>query len=106
MDNDLWLVFMIAIYKIASLTVGLAISYMGYRLFLEDKTVPVGDLDAKSGQTRLLLKKSAPGTFFALFGTVVISITILKGFEYQTEVQTGISTNSDVSIILPNEPPF
>lgn len=81
-DNlALWSVSIVAIYKIASLSVGLAFAYMGYRLFLAGLLRPSGELTASSGARSLKLSRTAPGTFFALFGAAVVAATIFQGFD-------------------------
>ena len=105
MNDDVWLMLLFISYKIACLLIGALFAYMGYRLFLADKVEPAGDLDVSANKKRLLLKKAAPGTFFALFGTVVIAFTILKGVEYQTSVPSAPS-RQQVENVLPDKPPF
>ena len=70
------------LYKIVSLFVGLFFAYMGYRLFMAGVWGHAGELDAHFGDNKVLLKKSAPGTFFALFGTVIVAFTIWKGLDF------------------------
>lgn len=105
MNDDVWLMLLFISYKIACLLVGILFAYMGYRLFLADKIEPAGDLDVSSDKKRLILKKAAPGTFFALFGTVVIAFTILKGVAYQATGQ-GFPSSQPVENVLPEKPPF
>ena len=71
----------LAIYKIASLAVGLGFAYMGYKLFIAGIWGNAGDLQAKYGDNKLVLKSAAPGTFFALFGTIIIAVTIWKDID-------------------------
>ncbi len=106
---DIAVVLALALYKITSLLVGLALCYLGYRLFVAGVWGKAGDLDAKFGNNKLILKSAAPGTFFALFGTIVIAVTIWKGFE----LQTGQTRLPEVAIPagpserpLPDKPPF
>jgi len=73
------------LYKIVSLLVGLAFAYMGYRLFMSSVWGQAGELDAQFGKNKILLKKAAPGTFFALFGAVVVALAIWMGFKIITE---------------------
>ena len=84
----------LALYKITSLIVGLALAYMGYRLFMAGIWGNAGDLEAKYGNQRLVIKAAAPGTFFALFGTIVLAFTIWKGLELRKiEVRGGNEDN-------------
>lgn len=105
MNSDTWLMLMFISYKIACLTIGTSFAYMGYRLFLADKTETAGDIDIGANKYRLILKRAAPGTIFALFGTFVITFTILKGVEYQTSGQ-GMSLGESIQNVLPDKPPF
>jgi hypothetical protein len=77
------------LYKIVSLLVGLAFAYMGYRLFMSSVWGQAGELDAQFGKNKILLKKAAPGTFFALFGAVVVALTIWKGLTFETTTQSN-----------------
>jgi hypothetical protein len=68
------------VYKVLTLLVGLASLYFGYRLFLAGVHKSGGDIETNLGEQRsLTLKRGAPGTFFALFGTIIISIGLFKG---------------------------
>ena len=71
----------LTLYKIISLIVGLILTYLGYRLFMAGVWGSAGDLEGNYGNNKLVLKSAAPGTFFALFGTIVIAITIVEGLE-------------------------
>lgn len=64
-----------------SLLVGLACCFMGYRLFMNGIWGEAGDLNAEFGNNKLVLKKAAPGTFFAVLGTIVICFTLWKGLD-------------------------
>lgn len=107
--EESWLMLMFIAYKIVCLIVGILFSYMGYRLFMADKNGPAGDLDvratAKGKKGSMLLRKAAPGTFFALFGTILIVFTILRGVEYQVSGYNPTS-NQPVENFLPIDPPF
>lgn len=100
-DHGLWAMLIVAVYKIASLIVGLLFSYMGYRLFLAGIDREAGNLEAKSGGNYLKLSGTAPGIFFALFGAVVVAVTITQGFE--VDVSTPAESLVD---ILPSRPPM
>jgi len=98
------------IYKTASLLVGLVFAYMGYRLFMAGVWGEAGDLDAQFGKNKLLLKKAAPGTFFVLFGAIVIALTIWKGFTVNTFEQKDHSSVQNETeqnkVDLPKQLPF
>jgi hypothetical protein len=62
--------------------VGAFLFWLGYKLFmvnLADKA----DLDAQYGKLKLKLVGASPGIFFALFGSVLISITMGKMARYE-----------------------
>jgi len=98
-------------YKITSLIVGVVFGYMGYRLFISGILGDAGQLEAANGDKKLTLKKAAPGTFFALFGAIIVSITLYKGLEFKDYIDKGV-TESYVEVIesakdeMPNKPPF
>lgn len=80
---DHFIIYSLTIYKVASLGVGAILCFLGYRLFLAGVWGAAGDLEVKFRKNSLVLKSAAPGTFFALFGTVVIAFTIWKGLELE-----------------------
>lgn len=101
--NDLafWTIVIVAIYKVASLLVGLGFGYMGYRLFLTGLERPAGDLEASYGSRSVKLSRAAPGTFFALFGATVVAVAIFQGFDIELP---GAASN--VLKLLPEHPPM
>lgn len=77
------------LYKLTCLFVGLAICFMGYRLFLADVKTGSSDASFSWKGAAFSLQRGAPGTFFALFGAVVIAVTVWKGFQADaTKVQS------------------
>ncbi|SPH24323.1 hypothetical protein DEA8626_03374 [Defluviimonas aquaemixtae] len=96
--NDLafWAVTAVACYKLVSLLTGLGFAYMGYRLFIAGIEKPAATLEASSGAHALKLSRTAPGTFFALFGTAVVCVTLYQGFD--------IKLPSDAERVLSNLP--
>ncbi len=73
------------LYKLAALLIGFGLAYLGYRLFIAGIFEGGGDLDATFSDTKLVLKKASPGIFFALFGTVVLVVTLTKGLDLSSE---------------------
>src|SRR5262249_13105783 len=63
-------------FRIIALGVGALVVYLGYRLFKIGYFESGGEFAAQEGKNKLLLKKTTPGVFFALFGAVVIGIGI------------------------------
>lgn len=91
----------VAVYKIASLLVGLSFGYLGYRLFMAGIERPAGELEASYGSETLRLGRAAPGTFFALFGAAVIAVTIVQGFDVELPGPSRALLES-----LPDHPPM
>lgn len=98
MDTQTSIVWGLVIYKVISLLVGLASCYMGYRLFVKGIWGEAGDLNAKFGDNKLVLKGAAPGTFFAVLGTLVICVTLWKGMGFdQYQRVDGITSQLEVN---------
>lgn len=75
------------IYKLVSIGSGLVVCYFGFRLFVLGIFTGAGDLSSQFQNTKLILKKAAPGTFFALFGAAVIAVSLWKGLGFESEAQ-------------------
>ncbi len=111
MDIKSQIIISLTSYKIISLMVGSIFAYMGYRLFTAGIWGHAGELEAEFGDNKLILKKAAPGTFFALFGAIIISITLYKGLEFK-DYTNDYSNESYIEIIeeekneMPVKPPF
>lgn len=93
-------------YKISTLLVGLASLYMGYRLFLAGIWGESGEVEASFKDNKLIIKRAAPGTFFALLGAGIICSTILMGFSYSsTQSDDGLQpvnlANNDSGAVRP-----
>ena len=90
-----------ALYRLTVLTVGALSIWLGFRLFnnaggkTDDRA---GSANAEGGGFKLTLTSILPGTYFALFGTVIISIMLWKG-EPQL-VQKNILESGDKGIRL------
>jgi hypothetical protein len=97
-------IYLIAVtYKVFSLCAGLLFGYMGYRLFMAGIWGNAGDVETKFKDTKLVLKQAAPGTFFALFGTIIVAFTIFTGISLDkgTDRETFAPATQ-----LPDKPPF
>lgn len=111
MDISSQIIISLTSYKIVSFLSGCAFAYMGYRLFISGIWGLAGDLETEFGDNKLVLKKAAPGTFFALFGAIIIAITLYKGLEFK-KYSNGTVTESYVEITeeenneMPDKPPF
>lgn len=99
-DLALWTVLIVAAYKVSCLIAGGCFGYMGYRLFIAGIHHSAGDLEASSKSGTFKLSKAAPGTFFALFGAVVIATTIYQGFNVELPAAARQALH-----ILPEHPP-
>lgn len=95
MTTESLIVISLTLYKSISLLVGLTSIYLGYNLFIKNIWGQAGDLDVKFKDNKLVLKEAAPGTFFALFGAILISITLIKGLEYNKYSSSGLFNGSE-----------
>ena len=77
------LVFSLTGYKLVTLLTGLVFGLLGYKLFRLGVYEKAGELKTTWGDKSLILKQAAPGTFFALFGVILISTTLIKGFDVE-----------------------
>lgn len=73
----------IILYRIITILVGFGIIYLGYLLFRIGVYEKAGDLKAAWGDSYLTLKQATPGTFFALFGAIIISISLWQGIDIE-----------------------
>lgn len=87
----------ITIYKLSSLLAGLALSFMGYKLFMAGVWGNAGDAEGSLGDNKLTLKRAAPGTFFLIVGAVVIGVSLVRGLEF---------SGSDEKRCVSNEKPI
>jgi hypothetical protein len=97
MTSDHALEFMIhaTVFRLSVIAVGAMLAYLGYRLFVLGVMTDAGGLDAAAGVIKLKLTKAAPGTFFALFGAVLIRTTVMEGapqYDHAITKPSGYST--------------
>ncbi len=85
------------VFQAFGLVIGTVFAYMGYRLFSKG-TFETSDVEAVWSDRRLLLKRAAPGTVFALFGVAVIAIATYKPLSITEAKSAGI--NGDVLKVL------
>src|SRR5580704_13455844 len=98
MSEFTWTVIVIGSYRIITVLAGVLAIYLGYKLFRVGIYEKAGDLRAAWGSNHLVLKQAAPGTFFSLFGVIVITFGIWKGIDIKShETYTG-SGNSVIAI--------
>jgi hypothetical protein len=75
---------------------------MGYRLFMASIWGSAGDVTGEFGENKIVFKRAAPGTFFAIVGAIIVVTTILRGFEMEKSPDTN-ATNT-LSIEKPSLP--
>ncbi len=91
-------VIALTIYRLFTVLIGLSFAFLGYKLFCHGIYDKAGDLKATLGERYIILKEAAPGTFFALFGVVVISISLWRGIEIDiNRTKTAIPNSSQSS---------
>ncbi len=67
-------------YKLAIIAVGAYAIYFGYRLFmLQPAAEGNAEMSATIAGNEFILKQAAPGTFFVLFGVIVVALMIQQG---------------------------
>lgn len=95
METGLNAYALVILYKISCLMAGVAFTYMGYKLFLADKSTPAGDINLSAKEYALSLRGGAPGIFFSLFGAILICFAIYKGASLKHT--TGSSSTDSAS---------
>jgi len=71
--------FYAALYRLTVLAVGALFIWLGFRLFSNAASKKAdGSASAEGGGFKLTLTSLLPGTYFALFGTVLISVMLWK----------------------------
>lgn len=72
----------LALFRLAIIAVGAISIILGYRLFIKGVFSVEGGggagFEANIAGTKFSLKNAAPGTFFALFGIIVISVMLIN----------------------------
>lgn len=74
----------LTLFRLAIITAGVVSIVLGYRLFCRGIWPEAGSgkgatVDAKVGVTHFTLKNAAPGTCFALFGVIIITVMFASG---------------------------
>lgn len=85
-------------YKTLSMLVGFASMYLGYLLFMNGVFGPAADLEAEQGGNQLRLLGAAPGVFFALFGAVIVALSVYRGLSFAEK-----NHNADTSVVFGRE---
>jgi len=86
------------VYRYLLIVAGVCFGFMGYRLFIRG-IYGEGDLQAGWGDYKILLKRVAPGTFFAVFGVTVIAIAIWRPVSLERYPQASTGEPGRVSAI-------
>jgi len=100
--------FYFSLFRFLVILLGGVSIYLGFRLFslamsgvnrIGENTQ--AELEAKFGSSSLTLKNAAPGTFFAVFGAIIV-ISVLASspptFDYRAETELPISEQEKVQI--------
>lgn len=85
-------------YKLTCVTAGVLIVWMGYRLFTLGIFRSSGDVDVLfDKKAKILIKRGAPGTFFTLFGSLLLVATVWRGLEVESSkpVEKAIATGNE-----------
>jgi tetratricopeptide (TPR) repeat protein len=108
MDKEiiLWSIVYVALFRLAIIAVGVVGIVLGYRLFCRGVWVGVDTgqgtaLEADIAGSRFTLKNAAPGTCFALFGVVLISIMLAKG-PPEVALPDGTTADKEREIMIRN----
>jgi len=73
------------LFKIFTILSGSFSIYLGYKLFVKGIFSDAGEVTGTAGNYNLTIKKAAPGTFFSVFGAIIICCGVLKGFTIESE---------------------
>ena len=111
MEVESQIIIAVTMYKIISLLIGILFAYMGYKLFMAGIWGSAGDIEGEFNDKKIIIRKAAPGTFFALFGAIVISITVINKIDLQdygstTKNTKTIKIEESNDNELPEELPF
>src|SRR5215471_4010449 len=77
------------VYHAFAIAIGFGMTYLGYKLFRVGVYEKAGELKAVWGEKHLTLKQAAPGTFFGLFGAVVIGVALVQGVHMTQDYSSG-----------------
>ncbi|HLC17150.1 MAG TPA: tetratricopeptide repeat protein [Thermodesulfovibrionia bacterium] len=83
METESLFIIYVMVFRLAIISAGVISIVLGYRLFMQKgagrDTVSGASFEAKVSDWKFALKNAGPGTFFALFGVIIISVMIVKG---------------------------
>jgi hypothetical protein len=104
MDHTLQLSLLLFFYKVFTIAAGVFITYLGYRLFVKGIFNEAGDLDLSFKNNKLIMKKAAPGTFFTLFGAIIICFAVFRGLSLESKKSSGAPVASQAPPPLLEKP--
>jgi hypothetical protein len=81
------------VYRAFGLTIGTVFAFLGYKLFNKGVFAEGSDMNMVWGDRKLLLKRAAPGTMFALFGVLVIALATYKDITFEEKPSAPKLTN-------------
>ena len=84
----------LTMYKIVTIFAGLAFAFMGYRLFISGIFAEAGELRTNWDNRSLVLRKAAPGTFFAMLGAVITCVSLWRGLSFEDDPQEAAGGGS------------
>jgi hypothetical protein len=93
MSEGYALMLSLTIYKGITLLTGLALAFMGYKLFVHGIFTDSGELRTNWEDKKLVLRKAAPGTFFALFGTIIVCVSLWRGLSFEPSKTAPVSAS-------------
>jgi len=94
MQLEIYFVIYLILFRLAIIVAGVVSIILGYRLFTHGITSADKGSSMKTsvGGMKLELKNAAPGTFFAIFGVVIISVMLVSsppGYESEQKSSTA-----------------
>ncbi|TLM72829.1 hypothetical protein ACONUD_07525 [Microbulbifer harenosus] len=80
------------LYKIIGIGSGTFIVYLGYRLFVKGIYGDTGEIQLDWSDSKLMLKRAAPGSIFTIFGSIVLGVVIMSKASYSPNKDIGLSS--------------
>jgi len=93
------------LYKLAAVSAGTFIVYLGYKLFIKGVYGDTGEVSLDWNNNKVLLKRAAPGSIFAIFGALVVAVTVRTPAVYSPSIYSssgGISAITGPQIYSPS----
>ena len=85
MDSHTLLIITHMIYKITCIAAGVYSIFLGYKLFIKQIWGEAGEIESSFQNIKIIIRRAAPGSFFAIVGAVIIFSTIYDGFQGKVE---------------------